>query len=1330
MELPKYDLVLCKLNEEPLMTLQNIDNLSYKGEFTNIDELSFQVPLHRTESDGDLVENERYHSVKGDMLILLNNTKYFYIHYAKESVNKDGSVYKEIQAYSREYELSQKRVVDYSGVSRKLYDTLNSKDENGLETGILNYVEKICSWKVGYIKSSLLDKFRELNFPNSNLLEVFQELQQTYGCLFQFNTFDKIIDVYEADQLGVNQGLIISDRNFLQELNKDIKSDAIKTRLYLYGMDNVSIQKLNITGQPYIENYDFYKNTDYMSQGLIDALNNYDAFVATKENLFNGYLNSINTKNSLIGVKNDELIELQSQLKVIQSNLDIAISSEQPSGSLKTQETGKLGEISSKLEEIILLQSEIEAIEGDIQDIAISTSMDNYFTEAQARELDSFIREDTFQDGNYTEENIDELLEEGRKILSRISQPAIQFSCSVVDFLSSVECQHSWDKFVLGDKVNLYHRDLNFDYEERFVGYTHNTSGNSLDMRFSNTNSIDDANLYLRDLLADLKTTSTNVDFSKYKWDKGEQANSTISKYIDSNLDLSKQAILTADGQKPIMDERGHWIVKQNPDGTVDPKQMRIINNVLAITNDNWNTVDTAITGDGINANVIRGKLGQFATINAEQIIVGDSEIKLPEYIDEFGNSITVHQIILSSDSQVIPTDKDGKTLFDVVIEVKLDVLKGVSKIDAILSNPVLKNSNNQTITSGVLSKRDPTPLSNGLIKWTIPNGTNVPSDIGYITVSITAEGKIYEKRLAWAKAKAGVNGINGINGLDGLQGDNGNDGIDGVNGINGISSYTHIAYANNSSGTDGFSTSDSLNKTYVGMYVDEIKADSTTPSKYKWTLIKGADGSKGIAGTNGADGQTPYLHIAYATNSTGTTGFSTTISIGKTYIGQYTDFIEDDSETASKYKWTLIKGSDGYSPVKGTDYFDGIDGQDGVSSYLWVKYSASADGTGFNDTPNTYIGVATTSTSTAPTLKTAYKWSKAVGADGVRGEDGANGKTSYLHIKYSDNGTSFTANNGETIGKWIGTYVDFIEADSTSFSKYTWNKVVGNDGSNGINGQGVTSITEEFYLSTSKSYQSGGSWSSSPPTWINGRYMWVRTKVVYNNPTSTVYTTPLCDGAWEAINGIQNQINTAVKLDYQYNKTKISIAEGIEVFDAYNTRRIQIGGIDTTGNGVKNNYGVRASHSDGSFSALVPEGFIKKYAYGEGRYLNDIWVSTILQHSGNSYETEPPRVRVYLPKSFRGRESSTKIVLMLSGLSSTQLSYTDRLNSTNLKVEWVATWFEIVLNIGSKNFNVTTPYIDVDAYSYVSAPLANGTSKSRINDYRVASFTVLVIGT
>lgn len=179
------------------------------------------------------------------------------------------------------------------------------------------------------------------------------------------------------------------------------------------------------------------------------------------------------------------------------------------------------------------------------------------------------------------------------------------------------------------------------------------------------------------------------------------------------------------------------------------------------------------------------------------------------------------------------------------------------------------------------------------------------------------------------------------------------------------------------------------------------------------------------------SDGLTTYIHLAYATNETGTQGFSTTDSVNKRYIGQYTDFIESGSEDPSKYKWTLIKGDDG------------------TSTYLWVRYSKSSNGADMSTNPTgaSYMGTTTTDTPVPPALYSAYQWVKFVGGDGIPGVKGDDGQSSYLHIKYSnDGGLTFTGNGGEDFGDYIGKRIDNTLADSATPSDYTWGKITGED--------------------------------------------------------------------------------------------------------------------------------------------------------------------------------------------------------------------------------------------------------------------------------------------
>ena len=125
-------------------------------------------------------------------------------------------------------------------------------------------------------------------------------------------------------------------------------------------------------------------------------------------------------------------------------------------------------------------------------------------------------------------------------------------------------------------------------------------------------------------------------------------------------------------------------------------------------------------------------------------------------------------------------------------------------------------------------------------------------------------------------------------------------------NVVDGKTQYTHIAYANSADGRVDFSTNLS-DRAYIGMYVDFNSRDSLNPSDYTWTLVKGANGGPG---EKGADGRTPYIHFAYAESADGRTGFSTTKTDNKRYIGTYTDYTQEDSTDPTKYKWVDMVGN------------------------------------------------------------------------------------------------------------------------------------------------------------------------------------------------------------------------------------------------------------------------------------------------------------------------------------------------------------------------------------------------------------------------------------
>ena len=190
----------------------------------------------------------------------------------------------------------------------------------------------------------------------------------------------------------------------------------------------------------------------------------------------------------------------------------------------------------------------------------------------------------------------------------------------------------------------------------------------------------------------------------------------------------------------------------------------------------------------------------------------------------------------------------------------------------------------------------------------------------------------------------------------------------------------------------------------------------------------QGEPGSDGIDGVDGTDGKSAY-QIWLDAGNTGT----------------------EEEYLAS------LKGDKGDKGDTGEQGIQGPPGENGTSTYFYVRYSENASGSPMTDVPSEnskYMGVASTTSPTAPTSPSGYKWSLIKGADGANGQDGtpgqpgANGQTSYLHIKYSEDGSAFTPADeeagyglGEKPSAYIGQYVDFNKVDSTNFDDYTWYK-------------------------------------------------------------------------------------------------------------------------------------------------------------------------------------------------------------------------------------------------------------------------------------------------
>lgn len=417
-----------------------------------------------------------------------------------------------------------------------------------------------------------------------------------------------------------------------------------------------------------------------------------------------------------------------------------------------------------------------------------------------------------------------------------------------------------------------------------------------------------------------------------------------------------------------------------------------------------------------------------------------------------------------------------------------------------------------------------------------------------------------------WSVVAKGAKGEQGEQGSQGIPGKDGEDGKDGV------TYYTWIKYADDANGNGMSDTpvAGGVLKKYIGFAYNKTTAtESSTPSDYTWALFKGTDGEQGVPGEPGKDGTTYYTWIKYA-DSLGASGYPSSMydtpTANTVYIGIAVNKTTATEGTDPKaYTWSKFKGDQGIPGSNGKDGEDGKDGTDGKTSYFHVYYSPVANPTAaqMTKTPSTYIGTYVDFTAADSTDPSKYTWSRFAGMQGEKGEqgipgvNGENGKTSYLHIKYSDNGgMSFTDNNGETPGSYIGQYHDFVEIDSSNPADYTWSLIRGNAGEGGVDSEAGSYYEFRYAKNGSKTTPPSldptaaepSGWSTVQPPVGTLEYLWqivaqksnLADRTVFNIPaTGTVadetgnYNGTLSDGATVDSSGVTLSNNGTLRIPY-----------------------------------------------------------------------------------------------------------------------------------------------------------------------------------------------------
>lgn len=348
--------------KKPICALGSIDrsSVSLTRHLNDFDELTFDIDrwLNGEESFG-------YDYMDIHMLLYIEGT-WFKIVEPPEKVIESTREYKTVTAQSLEVELQQYMLVGFK-VNQGSVDSVERlyQEEHNLDSFqqvrfynpdipglsllhiILSYAD-VPDWKIGYVDDETLGSEADLNgtyktLPyevsgfNVDSQDVYsfltQDVAKAFSCMFQFDTENKLINVYRLDAIGYDTNIVLGFRSVQNDLNITCDS-SIYTMFNVRGDNDLTIDYVNF-GKSLIENIDYFQSTKYMPQELIDK---YNAWIEYRESRrpeyielsgeYNTFLNTISEIMYRVpadGVENDWTTYEENDLKLALDNYNAMV---------------------------------------------------------------------------------------------------------------------------------------------------------------------------------------------------------------------------------------------------------------------------------------------------------------------------------------------------------------------------------------------------------------------------------------------------------------------------------------------------------------------------------------------------------------------------------------------------------------------------------------------------------------------------------------------------------------------------------------------------------------------------------------------------------------------------------------------------------------------------------------------------------------------------------------------------------------------------------------------------------------------------------------------
>lgn len=279
--------------------------------------------------------------------------------------------------------------------------------------------------------------------------------------------------------------------------------------------------------------------------------------------------------------------------------------------------------------------------------------------------------------------------------------------------------------------------------------------------------------------------------------------------------------------------------------------------------------------------------------ISGDNVVIGGSS--LPDKLTKMDNNIASAKNMtfqLSNDMQAITSDADGNIPVFPTVATTAKVMYGSSDITNDCSFTVTKSD---SVTGS----------------WDVDahtyTVTGLSADNGWVDIKATYLINLsITKRFTISKQKSGKNGKQLYTWRKYASMPDGSDMSDSPDYVKLLDSAESPIL--DSTGDEIYTVTEAI---YVGIADNRTtETPSDNPKDYIWSRFRGEDGADGI-GIPGENGETSYIHTAYANSIDGTVDFSTT-DTDRIYIGHYSDFEKTDSADPAKYTWARMRGEDG----------------------------------------------------------------------------------------------------------------------------------------------------------------------------------------------------------------------------------------------------------------------------------------------------------------------------------------------------------------------------------------------------------------------------------